>query len=162
MKDTDYNKLHELSFDGVGWLPANQNAMTLRDQQKNGQSIMVKEVSSRDINFHKNYMALLRFIWSKLPDRFKSKVDCDFFYTWLKVLKKQYNVRYTFVDGRQAIEYISISFSSMSESEFHDYVRDQITYIYEDVIMVLFDDVNKANKVISDIEDQFQKFFDKL
>lgn len=61
----------------------------------------------------------------------------------------------------ELIEYESIAFGKMSEIRFKEYVRDQLPFIYSNVIE-LFYSGEKLNMVINSIEDEYKKFLAKL
>ena|SRR3990167_3955488 len=160
MKDTEYNSIIELLYTGGGWLPANQNAMELSEQAGMGEVFTFKEISGRDLNFHRCYFSLLSYIWGRLPVNFRLKVPKEKFYHWLKHLKGQYNVLFEFKDGTKLCEYDSVAFGKMSQPEFENYVRQQLPYIFENVIRELLPE--QADKIIEDIEKEFSKFLNQL
>ncbi len=162
MKDSDYHNLVELTPSrGVGFLPANQRAEELLNTSFRGEVIAFKEVSRRDISFHRGYFSLLNYIYSWLPDSFKMKIPEKHFYQFLKHIQGAYNVVYRFKDGTTFVEYKSISFGRMSQQDFEDYVREQLTVIYADVIGELFTE-SEAKMVIDAIEDEYQKYLIRL
>ena len=161
MTDTGYMKLHELVKDGVGWLPVNQNAQDLMEQSSPGVVQVFKEVTDRDVPFHRCYFSLLNYIWQYLPDNFKGQIPCDKFYLWLKHLRGQYDVVFDYADGTQLIEYQSVSFGKMSQMDFEAYVREQLPFIYSEVIAKQYDD-DKYDAIVTNIEEEFEKFLDKL
>ena len=106
-------------------------------------------------------MLLLAFIYGYMPKVFKDSVPKDRFYQWLKHFKKEYKVEFTFKDGSQLIEYTSIAFGRMSENEFHTYIKEQLPFIYSDVIGAYFEgEIYKS--IVETIEKEFEKFFNKL
>ena len=160
MKDTEYHSIIELLYTGGGWLPANQNAMELSEQAGMGEVFTFKEITGRDLNFHRCYFSLLSYIYGKLPANFKLKVPKDKFYFWLKHLKGQYDVLFEFKDGTKLCEYQSVAFGKMSQAEFENYIREQLPYIYESVIRELLPE--KADGIIEQIEKEYKKFLSKL
>jgi hypothetical protein len=89
----------------------------------------------------------------------------------IKVLienKKRFRLTYkaineiaTLVDGSELIEYESISFGRMSEMRFREYVREQLPFLYSEVIGRFYEgDVYES--IIANIETYFEKFFSKL
>lgn len=115
MTDKDYNDLHEFAFTSAGWIPENQNAQELMEQTSPGEVQVFKEVTDRDMAFHRCYFCLLNYIWSYMPDNFKMKVPVSKFYLWLKHLRKEYDVVFEYSDGTKLIEYQSVSFGKMSQ-----------------------------------------------
>lgn len=160
MKDTDVKKLVEFAYISGGWLPINQNAKELTNQTADGEVVSFEEVTSRDLNFHKCYFSLLNYIWGYLPNNFKIAVPKEKFYVFLKHLKGEYEVLFEFKDGTKLVEYESISFGRMSQPAFEDYVREQLPYIYENIIRKM--KPKHADAIIDNIEDEFSKFLNRL
>jgi len=163
MKDTNFDKIISLTYTGGGWLPTNQAAMELSHQCGMGEVVNFKPVQSRDISFHRAYMGLLAYIWGLMPRNFQAKVPKDQFYMWLKHLKGSYDVKYEFADGTKLVEYESISFAKMDQKRFEDYVREQLPWIYEDVIWKVY--ANRpdiVDTIIENVEEEFKKFLSKL
>ena len=161
MKDKDFYNIVNLANVGGGWVPANEKAQELLETSGKGEVISVLEVTSRDLSFHKAYFGLLKFIYEYLPLSFKNKVPRDNFYIWLKHLKGQYKVLFEFKDGTRLVEYDSIAFGKMSQKTFENYVRDQLPWIYENVVAAFFEG-DIYNGIIDTIEDEFKKFLSKL
>ena len=65
-------------------------------------------------------------------------------------------------DGTKFIEYRSISFGRMTQKTFEAYVREQLPFIYGEVIQVLYPDKETSDRIIAAIEDEFKKFLAKL
>jgi len=162
MKDTEFKKICEFTVTGGGMLPFNQNAVELIDMTTSGEVISMIEVSSRDVNFHRAYFSLIGYIYDWLPKSFKSKMTKDKFYVFLKHLRGDYDVIFEFKDGTKFIEYRSISFGRMSQKTFEAYVREQLPFIYGEVIQVLYPDKATSDRIIAAIEDEFKKFLAKL
>lgn len=161
MKKSEYDKLTQWANVGGGLIPANENATELLEQSSKGEILTFKEIKARDLNFHKCYFLLLSFIYGYLPKSFKEAVSENKFYYWLKHLKKEYKVLFAFKDGTQLVEYDSIAFGKMSQKSFENYIREQLPWIYENVIGVYFDG-DIYNGIIQTIEDEFKKFLSKL
>ena len=161
MKDKDFYNIVNLVNVGGGWVPANEKAQELLETSGKGEVISVLEVTSRDLSFHKAYFALLSFIYDYMPLSFKGKVEKDNFYLWLKHLKGQYKVIFEFKDGTRLVEYDSIAFGKMSQKTFENYVREQLPWIYENVVGAFFKD-EIYNGIIDTIEEEFKKFLSKL
>jgi hypothetical protein len=161
MKHSDFLKLIELQYVGNGWVPANENANELSDSSKFGEIHTFTEVMVRDLRFHKCYMSLLSYIYDFLPIKFRDIIPKDKFYVFLKGLKKEYTVMYTFEDGSELIEYDSIAFGSMSQKRFEDYIRMQLPYIYENVIGKFYHG-DDYDRILNNIENEFEKFLSKL
>jgi ribosomal protein RSM22 (predicted rRNA methylase) len=161
MTDKDYHKIIELSNVGGGFIPVNSNAEELLEQSHRDEVLSFLEITNRDLQLHRCYFSLLGYIYDYLPQAFKKKVEKDKFYLFIKHLKKQYKVLYTFADGSQQIEYDSISFGRMSNMRFKEYVKEQLPFIYSDIIGVFFEG-EIYNGIIETIETEYEKFFTKL
>jgi|GEM_PF-1040474 len=162
MKDTDFNKICEFTSAGTGLLPFNQNAIELVDAVTSGEVISLIEVTARDVNFHRAYFSLIGYIYDWLPKSFKSKILKDKFYIFLKHLRGDYDVVFEFKDGTKFIEYHSIAFGRMSQKRFEAYVREQLPFIYGEVIQVLYPEKETSDRIIAAIEDEYEKFLSKL
>jgi hypothetical protein len=161
MKDKDYNELLEFQHVGGGLIPVNPKAIELLEHSRKGEIIQFKEITARDLKFHKCYMSLLGFIYDYLPTGFRNRISKDRFYIFLKKLQGLYTVEHTFKDGTEMIKYHSISFGNMSQKKFEEYVKNQLPFIYEEVIRVFFDG-DIANGIIDTIEEEYKKFMSKL
>jgi hypothetical protein len=162
MNKRQYDNLIELSYTGGHcFRPVNQNSFDLCDQLGIGEIVHFETKTSRDISFHRCYFLLISFIYDYLPDSFKSKVPKKHFYKWLQTLKGDYEVVFTFQDGKELIEYNSISFGRMSQERFENYIREQLPWIYENVIGAFYKD-EIYNNIIDTIEKEFEKFLSKL
>lgn len=161
MKDRDIYKLVDFYNAGGGLLPVNQKAHEIIEQSDKGEVISFLEVTQRDLKFHRCYMSLLAFIYGYLPEKFKRQVPKEKFYIWLKHLKGQYEVVFEFQDGTKMVEYDSISFGRMSQKAFENYVREQLPWIYSNVIGAFFEGQIYDN-IIDTIEEEYIKFLAKL
>ncbi len=161
MKDTEYYTLVDFYNAGGGLLPVNQKAHEIIEQSDKGEVLSFIEATHRDLRFHRGYFALLKFIWGYMPLKFQKAVPEDRFYLWLKHLKGQYSVLFEFKDGTKMVEYESISFGRMSQKTFENYVRDQLPWIYENVIGAFYDGDIYSN-IIDTIEEEFEKYLSKL
>jgi hypothetical protein len=162
MKDTDFQKICEFSTAGGGLLPVNQQAIELIDNCSSGEVISLIEVTNRDAVFHRAYFSLIGYIYDWLPKTFKQKVTKDKFYIFLKHIKGDYDVIFEFKDGTKFIEYQSIAFGRMSQKNFAAYVKNQLPFIYTNVIEALYINVADSDRIIAAIEDEYQKFLTKL
>ena len=161
MTDTTYNDLHEFVMQGAGWVPNNQNAQELMEQTSPGEVQMFKEISTRDVPFHRCYFSLLNYIWGYMPNHFKAKVPCAKFYLWLKHLKKEYDIIFEYADGTVCIEYKSVSFGRMTQIQFENYVREQLPFIYSHVIGLMYSG-DRFDDIVDTIEKDYSSFFAKL
>jgi hypothetical protein len=161
MKDTDFNKLPQFAVHNGIVVPANEVAIEIVQASGDGEVLTFKEMTERDLSFHRCYMSLLSYIYNYLPSKFREAVSKEKFYLWLKHLKGQYNVVFEFKDGTKMVEYESISFGRMSEMNFRNYVKEQLPYIYENVIGAFYKD-EMYKDIIDTIEQDYEKFFSKL
>lgn len=161
MKDTDYNKLIHLANVGGGWIPANEKAEKLLGATVKGEIIEVVEVTKRDLRLHKAYMALLNEVYGYLPLSFRDNVLKRDFYIWLKHIKGDYKIVFTFKDDTSMVEYESISFGNMSNIRFKEYVKEQMPFIYSDVLGAFYEG-DMLTGIIETIEENFERFFNKL
>jgi hypothetical protein len=131
MKDTEVDKLNEFTVFGKCFIPTtqeaveycevlgdefieseyclvplNQNAIETSENAVVGQILSFTECTERDLKFHKCFMSLLGYIWSYLPDNFKAAVPKKWFYLFLKHLKKNYNIVYSFKDEDKRLEMV--------------------------------------------------------
>lgn len=164
MKDSDFDRLSDWANSGGGVLiPLNDIAHDLADITKKGQVITMLEKTDRDIRFHRCYMSLLGYVYDQLPNRFHKKLQKKYFYRYLKHLKGQFDIITKFENGIVLVEYESISFGRMSEHTFRDYVRNQLPWIYSDVIGKYYKVGGwRYNRKINSIEDEYEKFLSKL
>lgn len=161
MKDKNFQELAQFVKVYPNIVPVNRQAYDLLDLKGEGEMLYMKEIAKRDLKFHRCYFALLNYIYSYLPDVFRNSVSEDKFYIWLKHLKKEYKVLFKFQDGTKLVEYDSISFGRMNQTQFEDYIRNQLPFIYENVIHPLYSN-DKHKMVIDNIEDEFKKFLSKI
>lgn len=161
MKDSDYHKLVEFTNAGGGLLPLNQNAIEICDLSRKGEILQFIEVTPRDLKFHKCYFALLNFIYEYLPQKFKNKVPENKFYQFIKHLEGKFETIYTFEDGSSLNEYESISFGNMSEIRFRAFIREQLPFIYQNVLAKFFEG-KIYDSIIETIETEFERFLTKL
>lgn len=161
MTDKDFHRIIELSNVGGGFIPVNSNATELLEQSHRGEVLSFLEITNRDLKFHRCYFSLLSYIYDYLPKSFKSKVEKDNFYKFIKHLKGEYEVLFEFADGTKLVEYDSIAFGKMSQKSFENYIREQLPWIYENVIGKFFEG-DIYNGIIDTIEDEYKKFLSKL
>jgi len=162
MKDTDFKRVCEFTNAGAGLLAFNQNAIELVEQTSPGEVVSLTEVTARDLKFHRAYFSLIGYIYDWLPKSFKAKVSKDKFYVFLKHLRGDYDVVFEFKDGTKFIEYHSIAFGRMSQKRFEAYVREQLPFIYSEVIQALYPDKLTSDRIIASIEDEYQNFLSRL
>jgi hypothetical protein len=162
MRDSEYDRLSEWVNVGGALTPYNQLATGLSDTAKKGEIITMREMTDRDLRFHRCYMSLIGFIYDQLPNQFRKKLAKKHFYKYLKHLKGNFDIIAQFGDI-VLVEYESISFARMSEHAFRDYVRDQLPWIYSNVIGRYYKPGYwRYNRRIEAIEEEYKKFLSKL
>jgi hypothetical protein len=161
MKDKDADNLVELVYMGGGWIPCNERANEIAEQSSKGVIHSFVECTERDLKFHQCYFTLLNMVYEYLPSKFKRQVQKHDFYKWLKHLQGKYKVKYTFADGTQFVEYDSISFGNMSQIRFREYIKDQLPFLYENVIGAFFEGVI-YDSIVATIEKDYERFMCKL
>jgi hypothetical protein len=163
MSDKDYDRLSEWVNEGGALTPFNQLACELSDSAKKGEIITMLEMTDRDLKFHRCYMSLIGFIYDQLPIRFHKKLQKKYFYRYLKHLKGQFDIITKFDNGIVLVEYESIAFGRMSEHSFRDFVKNQLPWIYSDVIGKYYKVGGwRYNRKIDSIENEYEKFMSKL
>jgi len=87
----------------------------------------------------------------------------------LKSLKKELRLTYRAIDivadfcsKTELVEYKSIAFGRMSEIQFHEYVKSQLPFLYDQVIRPMFPDDEIYNTIIENIETDFRNFMSRL
>lgn len=161
MTTDNYTELIEFEHQQGLFKPINQRAVDFASNLRHKEIVYLEDKGKRDLKFHKAYFALLNYIYSWMPENFKLKVPEGYFYKFLKELLGEYKVIYTFKDGQTLKDYTSIAFGKMSQKTFEEYVKNQLPLIYDNLIHVLFDD-DKAEMVIENIENEFEKFMERL
>lgn len=161
MTDVEYAKMQEYAWVSGAMMPQNQIAIELTEQAVEGEVFTFKEITARDVSFHRCYFSLINYIWSWMPKKFKEKVVEAKFYMWLKHLKGEYEVLFEFKDGTKLVEYESISFSKMSQPGFETYIREQLPWIYKNVVGQYYHN-ETYNDVLEDIEREYKRFLNRL
>ena len=138
-------------------IPATPETREWLELLKHNTPVNFKQIEPRDLSFHRCYFALLSFLYDNLNPSFKNQVPKDNFYNFLKFLSNEYDVVFKFKDGREFIEYRSISFGRMNQSSFKEYVNNQLSVIYEELLIPMEQDY-----LMDIINEEFIKFIDKL
>lgn len=160
MKDTDFSILLELEHQQGLFKPVNQAAIDFVSNLKHKERVYLKDVTQRDIKFHKTYFALLKFVYGLMPKEFKFDTSPELFYLLLKEVFGEYKIYK--VSGIEVKKHTSISFGNMSQNRFKAYVKNQIPLIYEFVFMIYKDDLERGEMVRENIENEFEKFLSQL
>lgn len=127
------------------------------EQLKHNDTIYFKHIESRDLGMHKAYFKILSYIYDRLPLNFKNSVAKQHFYKFLKLLSKEYTVVFKFKDGREMIEYNSISFSKMNQTKFREYFNNQLSVIYEELLIPF-----EIDYLMDEVQEEFDKILLKL
>ena len=100
--------------------------------------------------------------------RFKDINKREAIKLWLKAHKKQFRITYKTIDKiadywskMELLEYKSLSFGRMNEDRFHDYIKNQLPFIYSEVIGRFYEG-DEYNNIISTIEEEWEKFLSKV
>ena len=127
------------------------------EQLKDKEQVYMKLVQARDLGMHKGYFKILAFIYDKLPLSFRIKCGKKDFHNFLRMLGNEYKVVFKFKDGREMIEYESISFGKMSQKRFREYFNNKLSLIYEEILIPL-----EVDYIMDEINEEFEKLLSKL
>jgi hypothetical protein len=161
MKDSDYLKIVKLATVSGGFIPANEAATELLEQSAKGEILSFIECTERDLRFHKAYFSLIGYVYDYLPNHFKKAVKKEVFYIFLKHLQGDYDVLFEFKDGTKMVEYKSLSFGRMSQKTFEEYVKNQLPFVYENVIGAFYQGPI-YDGIVENIELEYKNFLSKL
>ena len=163
MTDKEFLRLSHWANTGGGVLePFNEIAVDLVDITRQGEVVAMLEVTARDIKFHRAYFSLINYIYEQMPRRFRAKLARKHFHQYLKHLKGNFNIIAQFSDI-VLVEYDSISFARMSEYAFREYVKEQLPWIYTDVIGKYYKVGGwRYNRKIEAIENEYARFLSRL
>lgn len=163
MKDHEYERLSEWINEGTGaLLPHNSLAQELADTAKAGEIITMREMTDRDLRFHRCWFSLLNFIYDQLPKRFHKKLQRKYFYKYLKQLRGEFDIVVQY-DNIVIVEYYSLSFAKMTQIQFKNYIREILPWIYVKVIGRYYkQDGWRYKRKIALIENEYLKFLSKL
>lgn len=158
MKTEEFLKLHSFSVHKSQVLIPNQiETAEWLEQKKDKDQVYYKLVESRDLAMHKGYFLILGFIYDRLNISFRKTIPKAKFYLFLKMLSNEYTTVFKFKDGREFIEYKSISFTNMGQKEFREYFNNQLSVIYEEVLIPMEQDY-----LMDEINEEFEKIISKL
>jgi len=127
------------------------------EQLTNDSQVYFKHIEARDLGMHKGYFKILSFIYDKLPLGFRKTVLKANFYKFLKMISKEYDVVFEFKDGTKMIEYHSISFSKMNQERFRKYFNNQMSIVYEEILIPL-----ECDYLMDEVNAEFEKLLSKL
>lgn len=157
MKQEEFLKLLSFSVHKSQVLIPNQEETTEWIEQKKEKQVYFKEIQARDLGLHKAYFLILGYIYDRLNIDFKKSIPKKNFYNYLKMLSNEYTLIFKFKDGREFIEWKSISFSNMNQTEFRKYFNNQLSVIYEELLIPLEQDY-----LMDEIAKEFESILDKL
>ena len=125
--------------------------------EKHDAQIYMKLVQARDLGMHRGYFKILNFIYKKLPLRFRQQIPEKSFYKFVKTLSNEYKEVYKFKNGVTLIEYDSISFGKMNQSKFREYFNNQLSRIYEELLIPM-----EVDYIMEEVNSEFEKLLSKL
>ena len=138
--------------------PGNNNAVEYLDSLKNGEHVYMEDSTKRDIKFHRCYMGMMDYIHEWIKD--KVKCPKGKFYIFVKHLRGLFDTFGT--EKTEIIIYHSISFGNMSQKRFEAYVKDELAFIYSDILRPIFKEDEQFESVVANIEHEFERFLSKL
>lgn len=157
MKDTEFKEL--LAFKVVNGVlyPINNKANDFVFQQENNEVYMVNK-TPRDTAFHACYFLFCNWLWQQMPTKFKLErcPDRSQMYNYIKVIQGKYKLSMKF-KGIEFYEFESISFGRMSDSKFNEFVNEQISVIYTELLIPL-----GLEHLQEQAEKEFKGLFNKL
>jgi hypothetical protein len=159
MKTDDFLSLLEFkNHKGQVLIPAQYESQEFLELLKDNETVFFKQVKPRDIGMHQAYFLILNYIYDRLNENFRKKVCAKKdFYMFLKFISNDYKVKFKFKDGREFIEYNSISFAKMNQVKFREYFNNQLITIYEELLIPLEQDY-----LMDEINIEFEKILSKL
>lgn len=161
MKPEEFLELIQIAKAGEGFVFANEKAEELFNNLAEGEVIELQICQNRDIKLHRAYFLLLGYIYDYLPAKFKTSVKKEHFYIFLKYAQNNVKIIFTFKDGRQIVEPISISFAKMDNVSFKAFIKEQLPFIYSQIIGAFYSG-EIYNSIIENIEKEFEKILTKL
>jgi len=127
------------------------------EQLTSESQVYLKQVEARDLGMHGGYFMILAYIYDRLPLRFRKTVLKPNFYKFIKMLSNEYTVVFEFKDGRQMIEYTSISFGKMNQSKFRLYFNTQMSVVYEELLIPM-----ECDYLMDEVNEMFEKLLAKI
>lgn len=142
---------------GNALLPNQIETAEWLEQLKHNDQVYFKLIEARDLGMHRGYFKILTYIYDRLPLVFKNSVAKQHFYKFIKTISNEYTVVFKFKDGREMIEYTSISFAKMNQSKFREYFNNQLSVIYEEILIPM-----EVDYLMDEINEEFEKLLSKL
>lgn len=158
MKTDEFLALLEFkNHNGQVLIPAQYESQEFLETLKNDQTVYLKQVRARDLGMHKAYFLILGWTWDRMNQNFRLKVPKKDFYKFLKILSNEYKILFEFKNRPAMIEYKSISFAKMEQSEFRKYFNNQLSCLYEEVLIPMGQDY-----LMDEINIEFEKILSQL
>ena len=159
MNADEFLKLLEFkNHKGQVLIPAQIESQEFLELLKDNETVYFKQIKPRDVGMHKAYFLILNYIYDRLDAKFRNDVcKKKDFYMFLKFISNDFKVKFKFKDGREFIEYNSISFAKMNQAKFREYFNNQLTVIYEEILIPLEQDY-----LMDEINIEFEKILSKL
>lgn len=157
MKHIEYKELCEFNVHNNILSPENSKAMDLCFMNE-GKNIMMSAQTPRDLSLHRCYHLFCRWLWDKMPLSFKNSrcLDQDQMYNYLKIISGQYELAMVY-KGKEFYKFHSISFGKMSNDKFKEFLMDQMSSIYTNLLLPL-----KMENLYEEMEQEFKKIFKEL
>ena len=158
MKPEEFLSLYSFSVHKSQVLIPNQiETSEWLEQKKDKEQVYFKLIEARDLGMHRGYFKIISFIYDRLNVNFRNSIPKANFYLFLKMLSNEYTTIFKFKDGREFIEYKSISFANMGQKEFREYFNSQLSVIYEELLIPMEQDY-----LMDEINEEFEKIISKL
>lgn len=135
--------------------PMNDDAYEWLKKQSYSKTFILKPVEDRDTKFHACFFSLLGFIWDNMPESFQKKVTKQNMYLLVKDLNGDFDIIHTKKDGDPIKKYHSISFGSLSQTEFEDKVRDYLDVLVNDILLPY-----KMYDFVDELNEEYKTFLD--
>lgn len=157
MTHEEFQNCIELQAVNGVFVPCSEEAFKVVYQNE-GQTILLKTHTPRDLSLHKCYHLFCRWLWDKMPLAFKKSrcPDPKNMYQYLKIISGQYSEAMQYKD-KTFYSFESISFGRMSNEEFKSFLEDQMASIYTELLVPL----NMA-EIYEEMEQEFKKIFKEL
>lgn len=102
-----------------GFSPLYPSDLDEKQKLKKGSVIMVEYTRPRNIDFHKKFFALMKLTLDNMPEHLQKKYALYSQEQLINYLKKEFGLyRIVNVEGKDMIEYHSLSFSAMDQDTF--------------------------------------------
>lgn len=159
MKTDEYLALLEFkNHKGQVLVPAQQESQEFLELLKDNETVYFKQIKPRDIGMHRAYFLILGYIYDRLNLDFRKNICAKKdFYKYLKFLNNEYKVSFEKSNGEKYIELVSISFAKMTQSKFREYFNNQLSVIYEEILIPAEQDY-----LMDEINVEFEKILSKL